>query len=181
MHSKESIVLLVDADNKPIGEMEKLEAHRRGIMHRAVSVLVFDLEGQWLLHRRALDKYHAGGLWTNACCTHPFVDEEPREAAHRRMFEEMGMNIAPEELRHLFDFTYRVELDNGLIEHEYDSVFAYTTPIEPVPNPAEVMDWRYINMAALEQDLAEQPESYTPWFRIIFEQAQQHLYGHDRI
>lgn len=181
MHPKESIVLLVDADNNPIGKMEKLEAHRKGIMHRAVSVLVFDTEGRWLLHRRALDKYHAGGLWTNACCTHPFVDEEPREAARRRMFEEMGMDITNDGLRHLFDFTYRAELDNGLIEHEYDSVFVYTTTIKPVPNPEEVMDWRYIDMKALEEDLTAQPDSYTPWFRIIFEQAKQHLYKYEGV
>jgi isopentenyl-diphosphate delta-isomerase len=97
------------------------------------------------------------------------------------MFEEMGMDITPEGLRHLFDFTYRAELDNRLIEHEYDSVFVYTTPIKPVPNPEEVMDWRYIDMRALEEELAAQPESYTPWFRIIFEQAKQHLYKYEGV
>lgn len=168
-------VVLVDSADTDLGTMEKMEAHQKGLMHRAVSILIFNTKGEWLLHQRAQEKYHAGGLWTNACCTHPYLGESYESAAERRMMEEMGMKIDRERLVHLFDFTYKVKLDNGLTEHEYDRVVAYLTDAEPMPNAEEVMAWKYLRHEALIAEITSQPERYTPWFRIIFEKTLPHL------
>lgn len=168
-------VVLVDSADTDLGTMEKMEAHQKGLMHRAVSILIFNTKGEWLLHQRAQEKYHAGGLWTNTCCTHPYLGESYESAAERRMMEEMGMKIDRERLVRLFDFTYKVKLDNGLTEHEYDRVFAYLTDAEPMPNAEEVMAWKYLRHEALVAEITSQPERYTPWFRIIFEKTLPHL------
>ncbi|MDO4790261.1 MAG: isopentenyl-diphosphate Delta-isomerase [Porphyromonas sp.] len=169
------LVVLVDSEDHPLGSMEKMDAHQKGEMHRAVSILVFNSKGEWLLHRRALEKYHAGGLWTNACCTHPFIGESYKDAACRRMQEEMGLEICPESLVHLFDFTYKAVLDKGLTEHEYDRVFACVTDVEPSPNKDEVMDWKYLPHEVLDAELCTTPHLYTPWFRIIYQKSLEHL------
>lgn len=168
------MVVLVDAGDNTLGTMEKMEAHRKGVLHRAVSILVFNNRKEWLLHRRAREKYHAGGLWTNACCTHPFLEESYEDAACRRMMEEMGIEVEAKRLVRLFDFTYTALFDNGLTEHEYDRVFAYITDTEPVPNPDEVMDWKYSSQETLDSDIRNNPDLYTPWFRIIYQKAMEH-------
>ena len=113
-------VILVNEDDQSTGWMEKMEAHRKGVLHRAFSVFIFNDNGEMLIHRRALDKYHSGGLWTNACCSHPREGETTEESAHRRLMEEMGFDC---DIQEQFSFIYRAELDNDLIEHELDHVF----------------------------------------------------------
>ena len=168
-------VVLVDSKDAYLGTMEKMEAHKKGVMHRAVSILIFNTKGEWLLHQRALNKYHTGGIWTNACCTHPFLGENYEAAVERRVMEEMGMRINVKNLVHLFDFTYKAELDNGLMENEFDRVFAYITDAEPTPNQDEVMAWKYLPHETLAREINSHPENYTTWFRIIFEKARPHL------
>src|SRR5437868_13373055 len=107
-------VILVNELDEPIGKMEKMEAHYQGALHRAFSVFIFDEAGRMLLQQRAMEKYHSGGLWTNACCSHPAPGENTLDAAKKRLKEEMGIEG---ELRHLFNFTYRAKFENGLIEH----------------------------------------------------------------
>ena len=175
-NSVKNRVVLVDINDNPLGTMEKMEAHRKGAMHRAVSVLVFNTQGEWLLHQRAKEKYHAGGLWTNACCTHPFEGEAYEEVACRRMREEMRMEISPAHLICLFDFTYKVSLNNNLIEHEYDRVFFYITDAYPRPNQQEVMDWKYLSHTALDKEIILDSESFTPWFKIIYQKALSYLH-----
>lgn len=163
-------VILVDEKDQELGTMEKMEAHRLGVLHRAFSVFIFDNRGRMLLQRRAASKYHGGLLWTNACCSHPYPGESVEIAANRRLREEMGFN-AP--LEKLFSFTYRAEVENGLIEHEFDHVFGglYEGPIHP--NAHEVADYVYRDMADIEDDMNTRPELYTSWFRIAFPRIMQ--------
>lgn len=155
-------LVLVDEDDRAIGVAEKLAAHRSGALHRAFSVLVFDDAGQWLLQRRAREKYHSGGLWTNAACGHPRPQETTEAAAHRRLLEELRFTCP---LRFVTKVHYRAPLDQGLTEHELVSVFVgrYAGPIDPDPAEADAVRW--IEPAALEHDMEAHPERYTVWFR----------------
>lgn len=160
-------VILVDENDVELGLMEKLEAHRQALLHRAFSVLIFNENGEMMIHRRALEKYHSGGLWTNACCSHPRHGETVIEAGHRRLQEEMGFDT---DLEKVMEFTYKAELDGGLTEHEYDHVLVGSFDALPNPNPEEVCDWKWISIVDLQKDIKQQPELYTEWFKIIFNQ-----------
>src|SRR5690348_5807899 len=113
-------VVLVNEEDQEVGTMEKMEAHRRGVLHRAFSVFIFNKQGEMLLQQRAQEKYHSGGLWTNACCSHPRPGEEVSEGAGRRLVEELGFET---ELQPVFNFVYKANFENGLIEHEFDHVY----------------------------------------------------------
>lgn len=159
-------VILVDEHDRPVGTMEKLEAHRKGALHRAFSVLVYNSRGELLLQRRADGKYHSRGLWTNTCCSHPLPDEEIEHACIRRLKEEMGIVAAP---RFAYKFVYRVDLEGGLVEHECDHVFTATFDGIPSANPEEVQEWKFIGLKDLLTDVAAFPGKYTFWFRLILE------------
>jgi isopentenyl-diphosphate delta-isomerase len=152
-------VVLVDQRDRAVGEMEKLEAHRAGALHRAFSVFVHDGAGRVLLQRRAQAKYHSGGLWSNTCCGHPRPGEETRAAATRRLREEMGFECA---LEAVGGFVYRARMGE-LTEHEFDHVFAGRFDGDPRPDPAEVMEWRWMDLDELARDLKAHPERYTVW------------------
>ncbi len=160
-------VVLVDQQDNPIGEGEKLATHQEGKLHRAVSVFLFNSQGDLLIQQRALCKYHCGGLWSNTCCGHPRPGELPLAAAGRRLFEEMGIRCP---LKKTFDFIYRVELDQGLIEHEFDHVFTGQFEGEIQPNPMEVQAWKWITIAELLRDFEQNPHLYTFWFKTILNQ-----------
>lgn len=157
-------VILVDDTDRELGAGLKLPVHRRGDLHRAISVFVFDEQHRLLLQQRALTKYHSPGLWSNTCCGHPRPGESVLETAHRRLREEMGIDCP---LVPAFTFLYRVELDNGLIEHEFDHVFTGRHVGSPNPNPAEVAAWRWERFAEVAEDQDRHPERYTAWFRIM--------------
>ncbi len=165
-------VILVDKNDNDIGRAEKLEAHRKAQLHRAISVFICNTKGQWLLQRRALNKYHSKGLWTNTCCSHPFPGETNLAAAHRRLMQEMGLSC---ELSEIFCFTYKEKLDNGLTEHELDHVFVGITDEKPSINANEVKEWKYIGYSALKNEIEGTPENYTVWFKKIFEKVNLHL------
>lgn len=167
MKSEEEEVVLVDERDNVLGSMPKLQAHREGRLHRAISVFVFNRAGEMLLQRRARGKYHSGGLWTNACCSHPRAGEKPHRAAVRRLQEEMGLECP---LDYSFSFLYRAELQGGLTEHELDHVFVGELDQDPVPDPHEVSEWRWVPVERVRRELAENPESYTAWFPLAFEQ-----------
>jgi len=162
----EQQVILVNEADEVIGVMEKMEAHRKGLLHRAFSVFIFDHEGRMLLHQRAEAKYHGGGLWTNACCSHPFPGEGVEEAAARRLKEELGISTT---LQPVFRFTYRAEVENGLTEHEYDHVFAGVYDGTFDPDPEEVAALAYYTLEEIEKKLEDEPQNFTAWFRIAFE------------
>lgn len=158
-------VILVDEDNREMGSLEKMEAHEKAILHRAFSVFVFNRQQELLLQRRALNKYHSGGLWTNTCCSHPRPGEETHSAAARRLEEEMGFTTP---LTEIFQFIYKAGFDNGLTEHEFDHVFAGYYEGEMNPDPEEVMEKAYWAMDKIAEQIEKSPESFTVWFKIAF-------------
>ncbi len=160
-------VILVDENDQAIGTMEKMEAHEKALLHRAFSVFIFNSKNEMLIHQRAFSKYHSGGLWTNACCSHPRENETAEQAAHRRLEEEMGFDC---DINHQFSFVYKAELDQGLTEHEFDHVFTGIYENEIKPNPEEVAAFKYISISDLKKDLNAHPERYTEWFKIAFKQ-----------
>lgn len=157
-------VVLVSENDEELGTQEKMAAHEEGNLHRALSVHIFNSDGKYLLHRRALSKYHSGGLWTNACCSHPRQGEPPMEAALRRLQEEMGFSC---DLKKVFDFVYKADVGGGLTEHEYDHVFIGTHdgPIEL--NPDEVDSYKWVSKEELLRDVEDNPQHYTEWFKIM--------------
>jgi isopentenyl-diphosphate Delta-isomerase len=162
---KEQLVILVNEKDEAEGKMEKMEAHKKGLLHRAFSVFIFNSKGEMLLQRRALNKYHSGGLWSNACCSHPFPDEATDAGAIRRLKEEMGFET---NLNKAFDFIYRAEFNNGLTEHEFDHVYTgeYNGAIHA--NPDEVCDYCYKKIEDLRNSLQEHPDKFTAWLHIVF-------------
>ena len=157
-------VILVDPMGREIGVEEKLKAHREGKLHRAFSVFIFNTQRELLLQKRAKTKYHSGGLWTNTCCSHPRPGETYHHAAKRRLNEEMGFEC---ELTGLFSFIYHAKLENNLFEHELDHVFVGHYDGQPVPNPDEVADWKWMKIDALTRDVRENPAHYTYWFKLV--------------
>ena len=166
-------VVLVNERDEAIGTMEKQEAHRKGLLHRAFSIFLFDAEGRLLLQQRAAEKYHSASLWTNTCCSHPRPGEELALAAARRLHEEMGQTAV---LEPRFTFTYRAEVGNGLIEHELDHVFFGRATTDPVPDPAEVQAWRYVDMDELRLEMETYPERFTTWLRICLPLVSEQLF-----
>jgi isopentenyl-diphosphate delta-isomerase len=158
-------VVLVNNLNEELGVMEKMKAHELGLMHRAISVFIFNSKGELLLQQRAYEKYHSGGLWTNTCCSHPAQNESMKDAAQRRLQEEMGMDTA---LIEVFNFTYQASFENGLIENEYDFVFVGYDDTLPVLNPKEACNYQYMSLEMLQDEMIKNPENYTEWFKIIF-------------
>lgn len=154
-------VVLVDWTDRPVGTDEKLAAHRAGHLHRAFSVFVLDGD-RLLLQRRAHDKYHSGGLWTNTCCSHPRPGEDVETAAHRRLIEEMGFDCPLEPAGSIL---YHALVGAGLVEHEYDHLLIGRWEGSPDPDPAEVGDWRWVELDAVRIEVAGRPHSFTYWFR----------------
>ena len=168
----EDTVILVNEQDEEIGSMDKLEVHRKAILHRAFSVFIFNEKGEMLLQRRALNKYHSGGLWTNACCSHPRPGETVEGAAARRLVEELGFST---DLHRIFSFLYKAPFDNGLTEHEYDHVFIGQYSGLVHPNPDEVGDFCYKQMDSIRDSLESHPHKYTEWFKIAFPMLESHL------
>lgn len=162
---EKEMVILVNEQDEAIGLMEKMEAHEKGLLHRAFSVLIFNSKGEMLLQQRALSKYHSPGLWTNACCSHPRNGETILEAANRRLSEEMGMQA---ELSILTHFIYKADFDNGLTEHELDYVVRGTADNNPIINPIEVNDFRWISPIDLNKWVRNTPSDFTVWFLELF-------------
>lgn len=165
-------VILVDERDQATGIAEKMEAHRQGWLHRAFSVFIFNDHHELLIHQRASHKYHSRALWTNTCCSHPREKESVEAAAHRRLQEEMGFDCP---LQPLFSFVYKAPLEDGLYEHEFDHVLMGQWSGHPEPNPEEVMDWKYIALDTLENEIQMHPEHYTVWFKIALPKVREAL------
>ena len=168
---EEKVVLVNDKD-EILGLMEKMQAHENGILHRAFSVFLFNSKGEMLLQKRASQKYHSANQWTNACCSHPRIDETYLEAAKRRLNEELGINC---ELEEKFHFVYKADVGQNLWEHELDHVFVGNYDSEFQLNTEEVAEVRYISMEDLDQEMKQNPELFTEWFKIILKEYQHHL------
>lgn len=165
-------VILVNEQDEELGKMEKLQAHKAGVLHRAFSVFVFNEKGETLLQQRAASKYHSPNLWTNTCCSHPREGETYKQGAIRRLQEEMGFSCP---LEQQFSFIYKADVGEGLIEHELDHVFIGKFVGEPSPNPQEVATYKWISMPKLQQEIETNPQEYTAWFKIILKEYVQHL------
>lgn len=163
-------VILVNEQDEQLDVMEKIEAHEKALLHRAFSVFIFNKNGEMLLQQRAWSKYHSGGLWTNACCSHPNPGEDTMAAATRRLREELGF-ITP--LEKVFHFTYKAAFDNGLTEHEFDHVFVGYYEGDMQPDDNEVAAVSYRSMEDIRTSLALHPQEYTVWFRIAFDKIDQ--------
>ena len=156
-------LILVDEQDVVRGTGEKIEIHLTGALHRAFSVFIFNSQGELLLQKRSMLKYHSKGLWSNTCCGHPRHNESTEKAAHRRLMEEMGLDCSLEEV---FQFTYRTILEEGLIEHEFNHVFVSTADQDPAITVAEADDWRWIDLQLLQKEIDEDPLRFTYWFRL---------------
>ena len=163
-------VVLVNETDEQIGTMEKMAAHRSASLHRAFSIFIFNHKGEMLLQQRALRKYHSGGLWTNACCSHPLPGEDTLHAAQRRLTEEMGFGTP---LKKIFNFIYRSEFDNGLTEYEFDHVYTGIYEGQINPNKEEVHDYCFKNVNEIQASLQSHGQKYTAWFHIAFPMVQK--------
>ncbi len=171
-------VVLVDKNDNEIGIEEKLKAHENGgKLHRAISVFVFNSKGELLIQRRALSKYHAPGLWANTCCSHPRPGESVKDAAKRRVKEEMGFEC---EVKEIFSLIYKAYVGKGLTEYEYDHIFIGYWEGKPKPNPEEVCEWKWISLEELKKDVRKNPKKYAPWFRIILPKVVEYLNSFNR-
>lgn len=168
----EERVILVNENDEPIGLMPKMEAHEKALLHRAFSVFIFNDDNELMLQRRALDKYHSPGLWTNTCCSHQREGESNIQAGKRRLQEEMGFVV---DLEESISFIYKAPFDNGLTEHEFDHIMIGKYNGTPNINPREVADWKWMDLEAVKNDMVLHPELYTEWFKIIFEKFYQHI------
>lgn len=169
---KEENVILVNEKDEPLGLMPKLEAHRKGVLHRAFSVFILNDKGELMLQQRAAHKYHSPGLWTNTCCSHPREGESTIEAGKRRLQEEMGFVT---DLTTLFSFIYKAPFDNGLTEHELDHVLTGRYNGNPDINPEEVSDWKWMAPEEVKRDITTNLQRYTIWFAIIFDRFYHHF------
>ena len=169
---KEEKVILVDREDNSVGTLPKMEAHEKGVLHRAFSVFILNQKGELMLQQRALHKYHSPALWTNTCCSHQREGEENLQAGTRRLEEEMGFSVPLEEL---FSFIYKAPFDNGLTEHELDHVMLGYYEGIPEINSDEVNTWKWMSLNEIASDLTVNPESYTVWFKIIFERFFNHV------
>jgi len=170
----EEFVVLVNPEDKVLGLMEKQQAHINGLLHRAFSVFLFNSNGEMLLQKRASGKYHSPLKWTNAVCSHPRSEETYLEGAKRRVKEELGIDV---ELSEKFNFIYKADVGNGLWEHELDHVFTGTFDGEFYLNKDEVEEVRYISLENLNQEISENPDNFTEWFKIILEEYKHHLHS----
>ncbi len=154
-------VVLIDEADADLGIGEKLAVHLSGELHRAFSVFAFNERGELLLQRRALTKYHSGGLWTNSACGHPRPGEATADAARRRLFEELGIECGPLEPAGVY--RYRAEILD-LVENELDHLFVTTVTSDPVPDPDEVVEWKFIDLEELAAWIVAAPDEFTAWF-----------------
>ncbi len=158
-------VILVNEHDEGSGTIGKLEAHQKGLLHRAFSIFIFNSKGQMLLQQRASTKYHSGGLWSNACCSHPRPGEDTLAAAQRRLKEELGFETT---LHKIFHFTYKTSFANGLTEHEFDHVYTGVYEGSITPNATEVSNYTFKSMQEIGENLQLAPQKYTAWFKIVF-------------
>lgn len=169
---QEEKVILVDSKNNQIGLMPKMEAHIKGVLHRAFSIIIFNSKSEILLQKRASTKYHTPNLWSNTCCSHQRDGESNITAGRRRLIEEMGFVT---ELYEFDSFIYKVNFSSGLIEHEYDHIMLGLYDKDPLLNPLEVDDFRWISIDDLSSDIKNNPDIYTAWFKIIIDKFSKSL------
>lgn len=177
MKAQKNKVIIVNSKDEWMGTMDKMEAHKTGTLHRAFSVFILNSKNELLLQKRAADKYHSGGLWSNTCCSHPYPGESTKSAATRRLKEELGFDA---ELDQIYTQEYSSAMDNGLIENEYDHIYlGYSDITDFNLNPVEVSETMYISIDKLLQWMKDEPKSFTAWLHIVMPKFLQHI-GYNR-
>ena len=169
---KEELVILVNENDEKIGLMPKMEAHEKAMLHRAFSVFIFNNKNELMLQQRAADKYHSPLLWANTCCSHQRDGESNLDAGKRRLQEEMGFECDLEEKT---SFIYKAPFDNGLTEHELDHIMVGYYNGNPNINPEEVAAYKWMTLEEVKNDIVNQPEIYTAWFKIIFDKYYNYI------
>lgn len=154
-------IVLVNVDDEIVGSAEKMEVHRKGLLHRAFSIFIINDKGEMLIQKRNDSKYHSGGLWTNSCCSHQRINEELDEAIHRRLQEELGFDC---KLQEQFDFVYRTVFRDSLIEYELDHVYIGNYSGEVNVNEEEVSEFMWISIDELKDKLNKEAQKFTIWF-----------------
>lgn len=167
-------VILVNERDEWLGTADKLLAHREGLLHRAISVFITNSEGYILLQQRAAGKYHSAGLWSNACCTHPFPRESTAAAARRRLVEELGIRTP---LYKNGSFRYRARVSDDMLEHELDHIYSGVFDGDITPDITEVQACKWVDEPTLKALLAMHPEQFTVWFAQVYEAWQAHRQG----
>ena len=171
----EEKVILVNDNDEQIGLMPKMEAHEKALLHRAFSVFILNSKNEIMLQQRAAQKYHSPLLWTNTTCSHQREGETNLQAGNRRLMEEMGIQT---ELKELFSFIYKAPFDNGLTEHEFDHVMIGYYNDAPNINKEEAESWKWMSIEAVKEDMKANPDTYTAWFKIIFDEFYHYLEEH---
>lgn len=169
---EQQFCILVNENDEQVGIEEKLKTHQKGLLHRAFSVFIFNDNNELLLQKRAIDKYHSPGLWTNTCCSHPQPNESNIQAGERRLQEEMGFTTS---LHNVTSFIYKAELENNLVEHELDHILIGNYNAAVNPNALEVSDYRWILLETLQREVDENPELFTVWLKIILDNHLEEL------
>lgn len=167
---QEENVILVNEKDEQIGLMPKMEAHQKGVLHRAFSVFIFNKKDELMLQQRAHSKYHSPGLWTNTCCSHQREGESNIQAGKRRLQEEMGFIT---DLKDTISFIYKAPFDNGLTEYEFDHILVGKYDEDPILNPEEAAAFKWMNLEDVKKDMEVNPQLYTAWFKIIFDKYYQ--------
>ena len=170
-------VILVDENDTPVGLAEKLDAHVRGLLHRAFSVFLYNEKGELLLQRRALGKYHSPGLGAHTVCGHPSVQEDSLTAANRRLYEELGCRAT---LSHMGHVRYHLQLDDGLYEHELTHLFegtVNTRDFMSAPDKNEIMALKWMTPDQIRQDARAHPENYAKWFLYYLDTHFDKIFG----
>ena len=164
-------LIKVDRFDCVAGTIEKQAAHQKGVLHRALSVCLFDSKDRWLLQKRSSQKYHSAHLIANSCCSHPLPGEKTLEAAERRVQEELGLVC---KLHFCSSFVYKAQVGNGLIEHEYDHLFVGFSDEIPHPNPEEIESVFFMSEREIEEKIASQPHIFAAWFPFVFREIVLH-------
>ena len=162
--SEEDRLVLVDSNDRETGTSSKAECHDgAGVLHRAFSLFVFNRDGALLIHQRHASKRLWPNFWSNSCCSHPRAGEDIDVAVHRRLEQELGLNA---DLHYLYKFEYVAPFGDAGTEHELCWVYAGTTDATPTVNITEIANWRWVAPDALDAELAQTPQHFTPWFKL---------------
>lgn len=175
MPENRDLVITVNENDVPTGTIEKLQAHKEGVLHRAFSIFLVNDKNELLLQQRADSKYHSGGLWTNTCCSHPMPGEDTGTAAARRLYEEMGIKTS---LEHIFSFIYKADVGGELIEHEFDHVFIGKYNGTVTPDSSEVKACKYLSLDKVAEWIEQEPGKFTEWMKIIFSRFYEYTLQH---
>lgn len=168
-------LILVDENNQVQGYATKVACHQGlGQLHRAFSVFVFNRNNELLLQQRSAQKPLWPLHWSNSCCSHPRRGESDLDSVQRRLYEELSINLRPQ---FVYRFRYHAIYGGIGAEHELCSVYIARSDAEIAVNENEIADWYYIGPEALDRELSENPQSYTPWLKLEWSRLREDFWS----